>query len=988
MNSYSVLLTNARSLAPKINSLQTFVQEHDVDIALITESWLRDSEVLDRDVIDLEYGSKLKILYKNRPRRVNGLRRVGGGVSVVFNKDRCSLRERKIVGNDYELVAATGRIRKIGRVFAVFCIYIEPRTKTAELEKIKHLLTDEVLAVKAAFKDPLIIVGGDMNRRDLASAFEPFDDIKQANFAPTRRDACLDIIFSNANGATTKVWPPLETDRGIKSDHSCVVMKAGESKERDFTWVRKLARKHTHEACEQFGAELRATDWNNLLPVSSSPDELVAAFEEKTSEMMNRLFPLTSTRHRSNEDPWITDGIRKLAKRKARVYRREKKSDYWQALQRRLSKLIFYSKQQFIARVRQGGTSTKAYFRAVRQLGGSQPREWSARDLYPGLSPEQTGDKVTEFFTKITNQFNPLAPSANDAPMRRPMSTEEVTKKLADSKKPNSQVAGDIMPKLMKKFYRELAPGVRNIFNSVFRTNQWPTRWKTETTVVIPKVANPSSLAETRNISCTAFLSKVLESVLLEDLRAEIPPDTIQYGGIKACSVDHLLVDLYEEILGALDEGDSAVLMGIDFEKAFNRLNHQECLRQLERLGASDTSIALVRSFLTGRSMRAKIDGQLSAPRNLNGGSPQGSILGCLLYCLTTQQIDHNLATIQATPSPPAHEPVRLRTDAEHSPPSPGHGFGLMETAVPGLQATSPERDTSGPDSSDSFLTAESPSLDALDVHRPYCIHCFKYVDDTTTFERVHRHAGIRHISTAVTTELIPADLTNALLGSMAARARDIGMKINCGKTQVAVLSPDNGCLSFTKLHSEGETLTSSDHIKLLGFEVSVGMDRQVTAIKAKFRAKFWSLIHLNRAGIRGLELYHLYCIFIRPTLESNAVIIHPQLTRHQCHEIERLQMHVLKLCFGFDKSYAQARNDHNIPTLEQRREKIVEKFVAKALQNPRFRTRWFPERPPVQTNIRNRKPFEETRAKTQRYYRSPLAYFRRVANTISVPDQ
>ena len=108
--------------------------------------------------------------------------------------------------------------------------------------------------------------------------------------------------------------------------------------------------------------------------------------------------------------------------------------------------------------------------------------------------------------------------------------------------------------------------------------------------------------------------------------------DPIQYGGIKSCSVNHLLVDLYDKILRPLDEGNHAVITGIDYEKAFNRLDHRECLQQLRTLGAKPETIALVKSFLTERTMRVKVSQGVSSPRLLRGGSPQGNILGCYLY--------------------------------------------------------------------------------------------------------------------------------------------------------------------------------------------------------------------------------------------------------------------------------------------------------------------------------------------------------------------
>ena len=74
-DNFRILVTNARSLSPKIESLHRYFTELDIDVAMITESWLKDSSILDRDIIDLEYGTNLKIIYKNRPKKTVGARR-------------------------------------------------------------------------------------------------------------------------------------------------------------------------------------------------------------------------------------------------------------------------------------------------------------------------------------------------------------------------------------------------------------------------------------------------------------------------------------------------------------------------------------------------------------------------------------------------------------------------------------------------------------------------------------------------------------------------------------------------------------------------------------------------------------------------------------------------------------------------------------------------------------------------------------------------
>ena len=74
----------------------------------------------------------------------------------------------------------------------------------------------------------------------------------------------------------------------------------------------------------------------------------------------------------------------------------------------------------------------------------------------------------------------------------------------------------------------------------------------------------------------------MLESLILDLLRGQIAPDPVQFGGVKGCGVEHLLVEVWERVLGGMENPDTAVsLLGLDYEKAFNRMCHNQCLEQL-----------------------------------------------------------------------------------------------------------------------------------------------------------------------------------------------------------------------------------------------------------------------------------------------------------------------------------------------------------------------------------------------------------------------
>ena len=76
-----------------------------------------------------------------------------------------------------------------------------------------------------------------------------------------------------------------------------------------------------------------------------------------------------------------------------------------------------------------------------------------------------------------------------------------------------------------------------------------------------------------------------------------------------------MLVDLWQRILDVMEGGKSAaVLLGIDYKNAFNRMEHRACFEQLEVLGASRGSILLVKAFLEERFMTITINGKKAEP--------------------------------------------------------------------------------------------------------------------------------------------------------------------------------------------------------------------------------------------------------------------------------------------------------------------------------------------------------------------------------------
>ena len=82
----------------------------------------------------------------------------------------------------------------------------------------------------------------------------------------------------------------------------------------------------------------------------------------------------------------------------------------------------------------------------------------------------------------------------------------------------------------------------------------------------------------------------------------------------------------------SLNNGSKVGVILMDLSKAFDSLNHDLLLAKLEAYGLDNNAVSFMRSYLTNRLQRCKINNSFSEWAKISAGVPQGSILGPLLF--------------------------------------------------------------------------------------------------------------------------------------------------------------------------------------------------------------------------------------------------------------------------------------------------------------------------------------------------------------------
>ena len=103
-------------------------------------------------------------------------------------------------------------------------------------------------------------------------------------------------------------------------------------------------------------------DWGPLLE-AGDVDVMAGILEEAIGELTDRHFPLVRVRKRSNESPWITKRIRRMWKRKIRLYKKAGKSRAWWETERVLQESIAEARSGFVEKMLEEGNNGKAEMR-------------------------------------------------------------------------------------------------------------------------------------------------------------------------------------------------------------------------------------------------------------------------------------------------------------------------------------------------------------------------------------------------------------------------------------------------------------------------------------------------------------------------------------------------------------------------------------------------------------------------------------------------
>ena len=653
------MVWNVRSLNNKCDDVMILLQDSNIDIALITETWLTE-QCNNTTATVKSYGYSIIHSHRNDTK--------GGGTAIIFKTTlSISLVNLDIDGiMTFEYTTACVKCSSDMKVLLV-CVYRTGPICEAFFKDLNSLL--EVVAQRFDY----ILIGGDFNihvekatsheTTELLEILNSYNMSQLVDLATHQQGGTIDLLFDNSNVIDPKT---LKVDTNCSySDHYPITCKTHK-----FSPSAKETKIITYRDFKTVDKEMLAQDFLDVVDAVAVGDnfcESTNLFFEAIGDVLDNHAPvLTKTITHVHTAPWFDAEYkeqRKLRRKAERIWKKSqlpKDRQLFEEIRAETTTLAKLKKQQYY---RNKIMNKEGDVRAIYNIVNKEMDRKQKTPLPDSENIVSLAAEFNKFFVeKIANIRHEMSSSLNQPTMTPAQSEQYIdcpsnnhtnsTTTLSDfdlcteselkdiiSESGIKCSPSDFIPtKVLKENIDIFLPTLCQLVNLSLTTGSMD---GLKTADIIPNLKgpqlDPNNLKNYRPISNLTFLGKLVERVVLKRLNTHMDANNMHIPEESAYkkfhSTETISIKVLNDLLIAADSGSTTVLLMLDLSAAFDTVDHNKLLKILrQEIRIGGTSLKWFGSFLSGRCQRTRLGSTLSEIVTLLFGVPQGSVLGPVLF--------------------------------------------------------------------------------------------------------------------------------------------------------------------------------------------------------------------------------------------------------------------------------------------------------------------------------------------------------------------
>lgn len=656
---------NVRGLRTKLLKLHKASVTADIDIIILTETWLNQN-FLDVEILDDRY----VIFRADRNASLSSLERGGGALIGVnmSNSNICVVSSSSYSTCNFEAVQVG--LKMSGKMLFLTAVYFSPTANLNDfMEFVEYMennpeliIHDNVIVGDFNISDVKGInydfTSGNANARSLSNLMALLN-LRSCNNVLNFQGKTLDLLLSSTHVVVQREFYPLLSEDVY---HPCLLFKC-DNLYVDVARSVNIQRPYLNFKKANFKElyfRLSHANWEHLFSLTD-PNAAVDYFYSVLNDAIYSSVPMNMHITKSKFPTWFTRELIVMVKLKNRLARKRKLSKHYlnrfRVLRSEIKRVSSRAYKMYMVKLQDSvKTNVKEFWNYVN----SRRRTTMLRDTfklndvrYPGANLAQGfADHFSSVFvsqksadSSLLNQNHVRDPDLchreNGYPEVDMLNINFITigevRDALRMLKAKKSCGPDGIPSYITKGCADLlVTPLTHIINTSIQSGVFPSKWKMANVSPIFKTGDEAEISNYRPIAILNACAKVYERVLFKLVYNHVKNyiSSYQHGFMPGRSTITNLLLFTDFISCELDSASRVDAIYLDFKKAFDRVNHAVLLNKLRKFGFSNLLLKLFASYLQGRSLQVIFGHFKSEEFFSNIGVPQGSNLGPLLFLL------------------------------------------------------------------------------------------------------------------------------------------------------------------------------------------------------------------------------------------------------------------------------------------------------------------------------------------------------------------